>query len=293
MDNVQDATDSLLKQGGLQVVDVSFVPFLDTTSTPTSSPTPFPTTSPASAETPLQNSPSGNKLVALSEFTILLLSPRAGVNVGQLGSTLENYLLDGMLFGNLESVSLEIKEGSTAMGVNGQTSTAIRYTGLASFSGELPELTQIRDEQKFLLLASKNDIQAAIDKNESLGGARVVDVSFGRLDANEAFKQGSAYGGDGGIDTGVLAGIIVVVIISVFVFAGAIFVLRHKMRNARPSSPATATAIEVFSPAKALEKAETVPNIRSKPAEITFNGELDDTEFDDILTVDSSLREKR
>lgn len=186
--------------------------------------------------------------MALLDFNILLKSSGNGVNVGQLDKTLESYLQNGMTFTNLESISLTLLEGDTAES-QVLTATSVRFSCLATFSGELPLHSAVEAEQGELLEALP-DIQAAIDQNTALSGATVAEVSFDRIDA--AASMGAEEGSSSAESNhlGVLLGVVSVA--SVAAIAAALFIVRHrrlaqkKVPAAEVSTPETKEVVEDF-----------------------------------------------
>jgi hypothetical protein len=116
----------------------------------------------------------------LSDFSVLLLSQGTAVNLGQLERSLETYLMSGMKYSTLKSVSLTLLEGDSREG-QGVISTSVRFSGTAEFNTTAPPAADVRSEQAYLLEALPS-LQVKIDQNEALMGVSVADVSFERID---------------------------------------------------------------------------------------------------------------
>jgi hypothetical protein len=136
---------------------------------------------------------SSTTAVALLMFTVLATAPNGGVPVGALTLTLQDYLLDTMLFPNaLQSVTLEIVEGDSVEGQLGLTATALRFGGRATFlTKNLPPLEEVRSEQMYVLQPPQavDAIQKAVSQNPALQGTDIVQVTFDRLSAAAAFNS--------------------------------------------------------------------------------------------------------
>lgn len=230
------------------------------------------------------------------------------MNVGKLNEALEAYLQKNLLFTNLQSVALTVVEGNTAASQS-FTSTAVRFSGMASFSGEVPPLSDVTSQQGYALKALP-DIQVKINENSALQGVTVAEVSFDKISPDEVGSSSSS-------GLGVLLGAVLGV--SALVFAGGFFIVRRhraaqRQHVAKPvSSPLTITSKEpvlathgcgslvsgqislgdgdgdgdlsayMLSPTKKIETAKL-----SHPAEISIQ-QVDDDEYDDnYLTTDEA-----
>lgn len=165
----------------------------------------------------------------------------------QLDKTLETYLLEGMQFTNLQSISLTTGESDSATSSD-FPGTPFFFSGFATFSGEPPLRSAVNTEEKFLLQALPN-VQAAIDKNSALNGVSVVDVRFGGIDeASSLSSDDDARRGKSNI--GVILGI-TVTISAVAIAVTLLIIRRHRSVQIRApskdsSSPTTKYSVETF-----------------------------------------------
>jgi hypothetical protein len=247
------------------------------TNTPTGTPTLQPTYSNLTSQ------------LALSDFSVLLLSLAPVVNVGQVEATLETYMKKSMMLENLVSVSLTPITASSAQGSN-FTSTSIRFAGTASFVIELPTQSTLSMTQDGVILASSfASLQEAIANNANLAGVRVVDVSYNALDPKSIIDTSNGNVDEPINDTppvtedniqssnaGLIAGLVLA--FSVVIVGGALYAIRRRrLANAQGSNnastnvkPASSRKMEIF-PALGSH----YPDIE-KPKEESINTPNDD-----------------
>lgn len=137
--------------------------------------------------------PSESPKVDLTDFHILLTKVGGDINVIAVTETLETYLYEGLKtkFSNLEYVSLDLMEGDRAYDSSGKRASALRYVGVASFSGHGtgPDQTTFNAEEGFLLTTSETQVQSEIGANPALTDVVVEEISFESLDACDPFPK--------------------------------------------------------------------------------------------------------
>jgi hypothetical protein len=127
--------------------------------------------------------------VKLNEFNILLTSGQGMVNIAELETSLEKYILEGMMFDNLLRVKLDVVEGDSVTDTLGTLiSTSVRFAGTATFTSYLPPSDEIRKEQGFVLDA-KDVLQTELHTNPILAHATVREVSFDRIESTRPFDE--------------------------------------------------------------------------------------------------------
>lgn len=169
------------------------------------------------------------------------------MNVGQLDSTLETYMFKGMHFSgsDLASISLTVVEGDVAQGQS-LASTSVRLSGLATFNGALPPLTDVRAQQGYLL-KDLPSIQNSINQNAALANVTVTDVSFNRLSAASSIPNQESSSSNKRL--AILLG--VVVSISTMLIAAGFLIVRRRRRVKKSATSEEASV----SPASVASKA--------------------------------------
>lgn len=184
----------------------------------------------------------------------------------KLDKTLEAYLLEGMNFTNLESISLALVEGAVTVTSSDLPATPFFCSGFATFSGKLPVRSALHAKQRDLLHALP-DMQAAIDKNSALNGVSASGVRFNRIDAAAASSLGSEDAPSrGSKDVGLLLG--VVLTISVASIAGVSLVVRQR-RSVQTHVP----AVKDYSSPATKDDIATIADVKQQ-CETMVSGEV-------------------
>jgi hypothetical protein len=173
-----------------------------------------------------------NTTAVLSDFSVLLLSQGTAVNLGQLERSLETYLLNGMKFSTLKSVSLTLLEGDSRDGMGWSISTSVRFSGTAEFNTTAPPAADVRSEQAYLLEALPS-LQVQLDQNQALQGVTVAEVSFERIEpVFVADQNNSDTKSSNSHSLGILLGVFSASIVAI---AMALLIVRHRRMQHRPT----------------------------------------------------------
>ncbi len=223
------------------------------------------------------------------------------VNVGEVESTLENYMNQTMMLENLVDVVLSPTTASSAKGSN-FTATSIRFAGTSSFIIAVPTQETLSITQDGIVLSSlsTSNIQKAFAANPNLGSISVVSIGYSQIDPNSVVDivpgapvdgetKGTTIEDESKNNGGLVIGLVLV--FAVALVGGALYVIRRRRSANVKGTNTTGTT----KPASARKMGDSYyPSLRrhypdiEKPKEESVNTPNEEEEDDESSAADLS-----